>query len=687
VGGNLDSRSNVTASGSIDVTGWANIDGATTSSNSFINVTGAWTNTGAVQAKDYVQAGSNATFGGSVTAQTNFIKVAGTTVASNTLSAGTYVTLAGAATLGGNVTAGSNITFGGATVLTGSGARTLDAGTGTFMAQSTLNGTTNGNLSINGGAGIVFSNNVTVAQNAYLTSTNGSILQTGIASFNASNLSFLAGQNVALTNLNIKTVAGTAGNSIILSNAGALTIGSVGSQTGLTGIAGDVKVQSGGAINVTNAVRAGRDVLLDAKGGTLTLNTNVTAGRDASLLTSADLIQNADGDVNAGGTVDAQAGGNITMADGAKTVATGNLRYLAATNVLLGNITAANARIEATAGSITANSDPDVDIEATAAQLVAGGAIGTNTLTPNGPIDTKVGTLAAQAGNGNIYISEADDLSVGSVSAIGVNRVEMNGSSYDPGSALNGANAPNGSVKIEAGSSLTVDRLVNAGSDVLLDAKGGNLTLNSSVTAGRDASLIAANNLAQNANVTATTGTVDADAKAGSITMANGALTTARGNARYRASQNVTLGGVNALNARIEATGGNIIDGGDSHIDVEADGVQLVAGGTIGSGNAIDTKATTLAVSAHGAVGINESDDVTVGNVGAISVNRIGMDSTSSPQAGSGLENISSAGGDIVMEVGGNLDLQGDINAGSGGNIELTFTSIAPGGRRLRRKY
>jgi len=657
------SASGSIGAGSLGVTG-------TTTAGTNINVTG------------------NANFGGAAQATAGHIDVGGTTVASNTLSAGTYVTLAGAATLGGNVTAGSNITFGGATTLTGSGDRTLDAGTGTFIAQSTLTNNA-GNLSINGGAGITLANNLTASgETVYLTSTNGAIAQTG-GSLAADKVSFSSGQNVTLTNLNINTVAGTAGNSIQLANAGALTIGTVGAQTGLTGISGDVKVKSGGAMLVTNAVSAGADMLLLTTVGDITQNAALTAGGNATLNAAGSVNQNANITTANGDIYVSAQGGSITMKDGTVSTAggTGNIRYYATNNVALSSLVATGGAVSVVAktGNITNNtaSGGATNITAAKARLEAGGSIGTGGGTPSDTnltaIKTAVNNLEAQAGT-NVYVEAVNGVTLGGVNGVSVKSVEFNGgTSTASDSDLTGVQGSAGVVKIKSGGAMTVSEAVAAGKDVLLLTTAGGLTQNGTVTAGSNVSLIAAGAVAQNAGITATAGDVYVSAQSGSITMADAALTTAGSNALYLATQNIALGGIKAADVRVEA-GGDITDAGDTYTDVEAVNAQLVAGGSVGATNAmIDTKVATLAVQAGGNIGINEADDLSVGQVTTFNVNRSRFDSGVTAEPVAALTNVATTGGDIKMVIGGNLHMQTNISA-VGRAVALQFDTITFGG-------
>ncbi|MFO7755888.1 MAG: hypothetical protein R6V34_07890, partial [Bacteroidales bacterium] len=220
----------------------------------------------------------------------------------------------------------------------------------------------------------------------------------------------------------------------------------------------NVKIEAGNGIEVANAVEAtGADLLLDAQDGDLALNDAVDAGGNASLLASANVEQSADGDVTTGGTLDVNAqGGDITMTDGAVSTATGDLRYLASDDVNLASVDGADVRVEATDGSIIDNGESDVDVIATNAQLVAGTNIGEAEGTGNGPLETTVDTVAADADTGNIYLSETSDLTIGSVEQIDVERVGIDSDTVtQDGESLQGATAAQ-NVKIEAGNGIEV---------------------------------------------------------------------------------------------------------------------------------------------------------------------------------------------------------------------------------------
>ena len=205
------------------------------------------------------------------------------------------------------------------------------------------------------------------------------------------------------------------------------------------------------------------------------------------------------------------------------------LRYLATGDITLGSLVAPNVRVEA-GDSIIDGGETDVDVVSTTAQLVAATSIGEAAGTNLGPIDTTVGTLAASAAAGNIYLSDTTSLIIGSVAAIPVNRVQMDSTApSQAGVLLEGASGAD-NVKVESAANLTVSNSVTAtDEDLLLSALGGDLAVNAAVTAtAGNASLLASANVTQTDPGDVTTGgTLDVNAQGGSITMSDEAVSTA----------------------------------------------------------------------------------------------------------------------------------------------------------------
>ncbi|MDF1822646.1 MAG: LysM peptidoglycan-binding domain-containing protein, partial [Alcanivoracaceae bacterium] len=412
----------------------------------------------------------------------------------------------------------------------------------------------------------------------------------------------------------------------------------------------DVIIRTNGDLTVDNGVTAiAGDMLLRSQTGNMQLNAAVTAtaGNATIDVVSGTLGQSADGDISAGGDIYVDANGAITMDDGAVSNATGNLFYGSGADLLIASLVASDVLVDVT-GSITDNGETDVDVVAITTQLRAGASIGEADGTNNGPLETTVTTLAATAGTGNIYVSETDALDIGSVAAIDVNSVGLNaGSSLNTGALLEGAVAAQ-NLKVETvNGGLTVSNAVDAtAADLLLDAQNGDLTINATVDAGGNASLLASANVTQSAAGDVTVGgTLDVNAQGGDIDMTDGAVSTATGNIRYLASNDVLLGSLSGADVRVDA-GNDIIDNGETDVDVIATNAQLVAGNSIGeisgtNNGPVETTVGVLAAEATaGNVYLFESDDLEIGSVAAIDVLRVGIDSSAINQPGSQLDGI-----------------------------------------------
>jgi len=454
-------------------------------------------------------------------------------------------------------------------------------------------------------------------------------------------------------------------------------------------------------------VRAAEDVLLMTGGGAdsdVILNAAVAAGDDVTLLASGNIEQAAAGDVTAAaGDVLVEAGAGIVMADGATAAAGDDLRYEAkggdAKITGLKSTAADGAVMVKAAGGITDAGDMARDVEASAAQLVAGGSVGQKSGEGNGPLDLAVGTVAAKGGDaGSVYLSEADALLVGTVAAVDVNRVKMDSTSdaTADGAALSGAVAGQ-NVKIENGvgaaGGLTVDQAVTAASgDVLLSAKGGGLSLNAAVTAGDDVTLLASRGIIQSGGITAG-GTIDVETAGGSISLA-AVSQTSGGNIRYAASGDVVLDGLldaGAGDVAVEA-GGDITDNmgmiivnangfaiPNDVVNIVADTVSFFAGGNIGdtgagtSGtrpfNPITVRANGVAAQG-GNIAVYGKPNLTIASVPAVSVTRLTLDDVDQTATSPALSGINAGTGDV------NLMADNSVIDGTGAGTDITAGTL-----------
>ena len=246
---------------------------------------------------------------------------------------------------------------------------------------------------------------------------------------------------------------------LFLSNQGSITVGYVdaavvrpdeqgGIQTirsdSTTGVqsTGHVVVSAGGTIAIETqaalvaqghlllqAAGVGADVVLD--GAVASTGGNISIHADGSIWQNTHLLAQG-----ATGTLDLVAGGSITMGAGATTTGQGgDLRYAAGSHMVLQRIDAGTGHVALVAGengSITAAAtDGAVHVSAAMLALQAGAAIGSQA----GALAIQVGTLAAQAGAGGIFLSTSGGLNIGDVSNR-VSRVGLDAQTEQIDSAL-----------------------------------------------------------------------------------------------------------------------------------------------------------------------------------------------------------------------------------------------------------
>ena len=259
-------------------------------------------------------------------------------------------------------------------------------------------------------------------------------------------------------------------------------------------------------------------------------------------------------------TLDAE-GSSLTMAGTVAVTATNSsARLNAATDLTVGNVTAANVSFVADSGSIVNATDSTMNVTATTLRLEADDAIGT---APR-HLTTTVTTISASSTGTDaqgIYVTEADSISVDSISVTttafntdGTTTAITDAAQADLVSGNNGdivlTTLGNGSIVINDGDSdglgvvangswLTVRIDANGtGSDVTNNAQINSTTGHITVTAADALSILA--------NITtATNGTVTLDAEAGALTMAGAVTITAtNSSARLNAATDLTVGNV-----------------------------------------------------------------------------------------------------------------------------------------------
>lgn len=514
------------------------------------------------------------------------------------------------------------------------------------------------------------------------------------------------GQGNGHIQANIDALAASAGTgSIFLVNAKSLSVATIPAisvnrvmidnttpaQAGLERIGltahESAKLVANGSLTIDAALSATNgDLLLRALSGNLAVNAAVDAGATASLLASAALSLSADGSIVAGSTLDLQAAaGSISMVDGATASATGNLRMLASGDILLGGVSGAKAYLDA-GGAIIDNGETDTDIQADQIQLIAGAAVGEAEGSNFGLLEISATALAVDSGSG-VFIDNSTALQLTTVSAIEVAPSPLDSSIVlQPGVSLSGLSA-DGAVILTTEGSLTIDQAIatTTSDNVLLVARADNsdLLISAAVTtAGGNVSLIAGHDLTlsgtANVTVTAAPGTIDLQARTGSIAQdAALNLQTTNANILLQAADDVRLGLIHAGTASVGiiATAGSILDNKARSASlpntVTANALSMIAGGNIGLvgagvDNAIETQVNLLsaATTVDGSIHIREFDSLTIDTVTAFSANRVALDNTTGTASSSmaARSDLRTAGnGNVILRSVGTVTLNGGL--------------------------
>ena len=202
-----------------------------------------------------------------------------------------------------------------------------------------------------------------------------------------------------------------------------------------------------------------------------------------SILASASVTQNAN--VSAGGTLDIEAtAGSFAMLDAVTATSTANLRVLVNTSILIGGLSGENIALDA-GTSIDTAGITHIDLTADGVQLIAGSFVGQAFGAGNGPLSAGINSLAAEAVTGGLYLDNDKSLTIKPVSAIDVNRVEIDGTPATQAGVARSEIDVKQSARVTADGNLTIDSAVDAeGGQLLLKALSGELAVNASVGSG-----------------------------------------------------------------------------------------------------------------------------------------------------------------------------------------------------------
>ena len=429
------------------------------------------------------------TFGGAVggtTALTSLTTNAGGTTALN----GGGITTTGAQTYNDAVTLGANMTLNaGAGAITfgntldgafnlaanSTGTTTFSGAVGNTTPLTSLTTNAGGTTDINSGSvttsgNQIYNDNVTMNQATTVTSTGGAITFGANATNNAAG----AGITVDAPTINLTggTTIATTGNGAIsfftdtLNPNGAI----INAGTGTFALAPNVltrtiefgDVNTGRATDVYYGSNFGSVTAGSFTIGRPTHNGNIYVTGVAAALSAMTFVNGGVGSVTFENAPYVSGNQNLGVVSGSGGIDLG-------TNLTLGT---GSVSLTALTGSILDGNGGANNLTASTANLSAANNIGT----PGDPLDTTVNVLNASTTAGGIFISEADAVTLGTVSATGGN-ITINNSTGDM--TITSVSAPAGTVDLSAlGGSI----LSGGGAGPHLTA-GGNSTLQSTLQA------------------------------------------------------------------------------------------------------------------------------------------------------------------------------------------------------------
>ncbi|WP_139216005.1 hypothetical protein [Marinobacter sp. DSM 26671] len=463
---------------------------------------------------------------------------------------------------------------------------------------------------------------------------------------------------------------------------------------------GDLTLNAGSDSSEALVADGSGNVRLDVTGA-LTLNAELDAGSGhLSLLAMGTLTQAASGDVTTSGTgtLDVQANAIAMAGEAVTSAGSGNVRYVATDTLALGALST-GGNVSLSAASITDSNDMAMNVSANQLRIVTTGTDdGQGVGTSNDALEIDVDRLAASVSGtatGGLFLTEADSISVGTLSAITINRVGADDTDLALTDDALGDLASAGHLVLSTAAgrieTLATNGEITAAGNLLLKAAGADsdLVLNAAVSStGGHVSLDAGRDLLQNAGITAGGAGKSVDVLAGGdVTMAAGTgITSTDGNVRVEASDSVALRSISAGSGHVAvlATMGAIVDADDNDsVNVTATDLILQAGAGVGSGsNAIETGVSTLAVGAGtGGVFVTERDALVVDAVD-FDVSRVNAEANIITQ-NSALEDVrttADSDGAIVLVTGGDLtlnagsDSRAAVVADGSGNVRLDVT-------------
>ncbi len=475
--------------------------------------------------------------------------------------------------------------------------------------------------------------------------------------------------------------------------------------------AADITLKDSNSNNkVVSAIGSG-NILLNANNGNLIFDSSINTGSgNISLVATGNIVASSTSQIltNSLGTIDLMATSGINMMNGAKIQTSNtNIRLNASTgDITIGQINAGTANVSLiTGGQIFDGNDTGIDVVAGGLRLNAMTGVGKS----DNALDINVITLSGMVSNGSFFISDATGITVTTIDALSVNRVDnkaavtpvIDAAQSDLISAANGSiilTALAGDIIILDGNTDGKSLFTTSTGNILLNAVGG-ISVQADINAnGGNITLLSSASIIQGSVgniVTVGKGTIDLSA-AVAINVAIGAkIQTAGGNIRLNAVESMTLSGVNAVTGSVSLSANSILgSNSDNVLDIVATNLRINAISAGTGTNALDINVDNLtAVMTNGGLFINEANGITVTEIPAIVVNRVAATGLIADITDLKQSNLSSLAGAIVLTtqagditvLDGNSDTKGIttqsgnilLNAAANLNIQSAIENVS----------
>jgi len=434
------------------------------------------------------------------------------------------------------------------------------------------------------------------------------------------------------------------------------------------------------------------NILLSATQGNLELQAGISSsGGNISLQASGVIQQFTQGEIATinNGTIDLNASAAILMTSQAKTLAgSGNIR-LSTNGALTISQLSTEGNVSLIADKIGLLASETDNVSADGLRLFAATSVGEKDAT----LKTNINQLSANVSNGNLFVTEANSVTITEIPEIKINRVSVNGA------VENISDAKQSDVNVKKGVAILTTL---AGDIVVLDGdkngKGlvtnaGNVLLNSAqnisteteIMVEGDLTLVAGKDILQGrAGHLTVSQTLYAQAN-GAITMSDGAKSkTANQDIYYQAVGDMALAELDAGNASIAViSGGAITDASSAATNFNAMGLLLTAEkGIAGGDNPLEMKVQTLTAKTNeGGIFLNEVDTVVIDNA-SVTVQRVDLAGSSIKQDTISQNNIVAVtdellGGVVSISAGkAILDTSGDKISITAHGLSLNAQSV-----------